>query len=265
MTRIIRTLPFRLVTLLLAVGLLATACGGSKGGGGSAGAAGTEGKGAAATPQGVLFFGDANIDPGSDAWAKLQALGAKFPGWSKVVTQFETSLNSTSTSGANFHQDIRPWLGTEASVAVVSLTPGAPGAEPKPVIVAYVESKDDAKLEAAIQKGGKVQKTGDYKGYALFKSTEDDQMFAAIGKGALLVATDDANLRRAIDTREGDNPALADSQTYKDALAKLPSSNLAVGYVDGSSVSQLVQLAMSQQSMSGVTGPAADQIQKLQD
>jgi hypothetical protein len=90
-------------------------------------------------------------------------------------------------------------------------------------------------------------------------------MFAAIGKGALLVATDDANLRRAIDTREGDNPALADSQAYKDALAKLPSSNLAVGYVDGSSVSQLVQLAMSQQSMSGVTGPAADQIQKLQD
>src|SRR3954451_13450775 len=114
MTRIIRTLPFKLVTLLLAVGLLATACGGSKTGGGGAGAAGTAGKGAEATPQGVLFFADANIDPSSDAWQKLQALGTRFPGWGQLVTQFKTQLNSSS-DGVTFDTDIRPWLGSEAS------------------------------------------------------------------------------------------------------------------------------------------------------
>src|SRR3954451_22437584 len=139
MTRIIRTLPFKLVTLLLAVGLLATACGGSKSGGGGAGAAGTEGKGAEATPQGVLFFADANIDPSSDAWAKLQALGAKFPGWADIVTQFKTELNSTSDSGVTFDKDARPCLGSEAWVAVVSVAPPTPsGGETKPVVVAYV-------------------------------------------------------------------------------------------------------------------------------
>jgi hypothetical protein len=265
MTRIIRMNPLRFLSVLLAVGLLATACGGSKSGGGGAGAAGTDGNGAAATPQGVLFFGDANIDPGSDAWTKLQALGSKFPGWADTVTQFKTELNSSSDSGATFEQDIRPWLGSEASVAVVSVTPPTTsGGEMKPLVVAYVESKDDAKLEAAIVKGGKVQKTGDYKGYTLYKST-DGQMLAAIGKNALLVATDDANLRRAIDVREGDAPALADSQTYKDALAKLPKDNLAVGYVDGASIAQLVQLAFAQSQSSDMPAPSAAQLQKALD
>src|SRR5690242_8298645 len=125
MTRIIRSYPLRLLTVILAVGLLAAACGGAKSSGG-AGAAGTAGKGAEATPQGVIFFADANIDPGSDAWQKLQALGAKFPGWSQVVAQFQQGLNSSS-DGVSFDKDIRPWLGSEASIAVVSVSPSAAG------------------------------------------------------------------------------------------------------------------------------------------
>ncbi len=265
MTRIIRANPFRLLSVLLAVGLLATACGGSRSGGGGAGAAGTDGNGAAATPQGVLFFADANIDPGSDAWAKLQALGARFPGWAETVSRFETELNQSSDSGATFNADIRPWLGSEASVAVVSVTPPTTsGGQMKPVVVGYVESKDDAKLEAAIQKGGKVQKSGDYKGYTLYRST-DGQMVAAIGKNALLVGTDEVNLRRAIDVREGDAPALADSQAYKDALAKLPKSNIAVAYVDGTSIAELVNLAVAQQQHSAVPAPSAAQLQQVQE
>ena len=61
-------------------------------GGGSAGAAGTDGLGAQAAPATSIAFFDVNIDRDSDGWKQLLALGARFPSWPKLVTQLNTTF-----------------------------------------------------------------------------------------------------------------------------------------------------------------------------
>src|SRR4051794_30311522 len=83
-----------LTPLVLAIlALVVAACGGSTSSGG-VGASGTSGEAAAAFPASSLFYADANIDQGSDAWKQAQTLAARFPGWAKVKAQLLQSLNS---------------------------------------------------------------------------------------------------------------------------------------------------------------------------
>jgi hypothetical protein len=239
MTR--RLLPRLLALLALpSIGLAAAACGGSSG---AAGAAGTDGAAAQAVPASAVAFVDANIDTSSSQFKQLETLGQRFPGWNGMIASLQQSLSDRS-SGVSFEQDIKPWLGGEAGFALVGLGAAKSGSGTSAEYVAYLASTDDAKLEAALAKAGKTQKTGTYKGYDLFKNTSGD--VAAVGKGALLVASDTATLEQAIDAREGSADSLADETAYKDTLAKLPKDNVAVGFVNGSSLAQLSTLAMAQ-------------------
>jgi hypothetical protein len=229
---------------------VAAGCGGSSGGG-SAGAAGTDGLGAQAAPASSIAFFDVNIDNQSASWKQMLALGARFPSWPKLIAQVEAGINKTDSDGTNFATDIEPWLGGEASVAVTGVTVGGASGSGTAQFVAFVQSRDDAKLETALTKGGDTVKGAGYAGYDTFTSKDGDT-FAAVHDGGLLVSNSQSALDAAIDTRTGKSDALADAQTYKDALAKLPKDNLAVGYVDGAQLSTLAQLATAQASSRGV-------------
>ena len=80
-------------------------------------------------------------------------------------------------------------------------------------------------------------------------------MFAAVGKGVVLVGSDEATLKQGIDTREGGD-ALADSSDYKATLDKLSGDNAAIVYVNGKEVGQLLQLALASGAAKGA-GAAA--------
>lgn len=234
---------FALLLVLVASAFIA-ACGGSDdgGGGSGAGAAGTDGKAAEAIPADSLAFVSANIDSGSDAWAKLNEVAGRFPGWAQVQAEFNTELQSQGDDGTTFAKDIQPWLGGEIGVAVTSLDITQPSS-PKPVVVAYVESKDDAKAAALVAKADDAKALADYKGYKRWSSGEE--AFVAVGENAVLFATSEAALQQAIDIRGGAGQALADSASFKDTLKQLPEDNLAVVYVDGPKLAQLVTLAAS--------------------
>jgi hypothetical protein len=233
-------------------GLVAAGCGGSGGGGGSAaGAAGTDGLGAKAAPASSIAFFDVNIDRGSDSWKQLVALGSRFPGWAKLQAQIDKSLAETSSDGTNFKTDIEPWLGGEASVAVTGVQVGGSGSNDTQYVV-FVQSTDDAKAEAALVKGGEATKGPQYNGYDTYTQKGDDETYAAVGDGAVLVSNSQTTLDQAIDLRKGKGDALADSDAYKDALSKLPSDNMGVGFVNGAQLQTLAQLATAQASKSGV-------------
>jgi citrate lyase subunit beta/citryl-CoA lyase len=83
-------------------------------------------------------------------------VGARFPGWAQLVQQFNTSLQETSEDGTSWSADIQPWLGGEAGIAVTELDVTTPSS-PEPVVVGYVESKDDAKAAALVTKTEGVQ------------------------------------------------------------------------------------------------------------
>ncbi len=226
----------RAFATLAVCGLVAAGCGGSSGGGGSAGAAGTDGLGAQAAPATSIAFFDVNIDQQSASWKQMLALGARFPSWPKLVTQFTTSIDKTDSDGTSFKTDIEPWLGGEASVAVTGVTVGGASGSGSVQYVVFVQSRDDAKLEAAITKGGDTVKGAGYNGYDTFTS-KDGATFAAVHDGGLLISNSQTALDSAVDVRSGKGDSLADSASYKDALAKLPSDNLGVGYVDGTQLS----------------------------
>jgi hypothetical protein len=240
----------RAFAALAAVGIIAAGCGGSSGGG-AAGAAGTDGLGAQAAPASSIAFFDVNIDRSSAGWKQMLALGARFPSWPKLITQLNTSLNQVGSNGSSFNRDIEPWLGGEASIAVTGVTVGGASGGGSAQFVAYVQSKDDTQLEAALTRGGEAVKATPYSGFDTFTS-KDGKTFAAVHDGALLVSNSEMTLHQAIDVRGGTGDQLANSTTFKDAMAALPKDNSAVGYVDGAQLQTLSQLATSQASAQGV-------------
>jgi Protein of unknown function (DUF3352) len=240
----------RALAAIAACGLLAAGCGGSSGGG-SAGAAGTDGLGAQAAPASTIAFFDVNIDRSSDSWKQMLALGARFPSWPKLIAQVQAGVNKVDSDGTSFSGDIEPWLGGELSVAVTGVTVGGASGGGSAQFVAFVQSTDDTKLEASITKGGDTVKGAGYNGYDTFTSKDGDT-FAAVHDGGLLVSNSQTALDQAIDARSGKADELANSQTYKDAIAALPTDNIAVGYVDGAQLASLAQLATAQASSRGV-------------
>ncbi len=225
-----------------ALALVAAACGGTTTAA-APGAAGTAGKGADAFPASTLFFVDANADVESSAWQKVRALGAKFPGYPKIEAEIAKAMAASGEGGFSFGQDIQPWIGDEAAFGVLSIT--LSGGKPKPQFVAYLASRDDAKATAAITKQGTTTKAGDYKGYSEFTGKGND-IVTAVGKGAVLIASDSTSLHASIDAREGDEAArLSGNALYGEALATLPDDNVLVGYADGAKVAQLAGTAIA--------------------
>ena len=137
-----------LVLVAISTVLVAAGCGGADKNS-VAGAAGTQGQAAKAFPPGTLLFVDANADLSSGAWQKVRALLAKFPSWAKAEQRLTTAMARVQ-DGASFDADVKPWLGDEAAIGVLGIT--LTGGSPKPQLIGYVASKDDAKAAAALRK-----------------------------------------------------------------------------------------------------------------
>src|SRR4051794_11580913 len=224
----------------VSLALVAAACGGASTTA-APGAAGTDGKGADAFPASTVAFVDANADVTSDAWQKVLTVAKRFPGFPKVQAQVQQSL-AKGDKGGSFAQDVQPWLGDEAAVGLLSIT--LAGGKPKPQYAVFLASKDDGKATAAIAKD--ATKGADYKGYATYTASSEEQLHAAVGKGAVLLADSDASLHAAIDAREGDEAGrLSGVATYGEALKALPADNVVVGYADGAKLAQLAGTAFA--------------------
>jgi hypothetical protein len=245
-----------------AVVAVAAGCGSATKNG--AGSAGKDGQAAKAFPAATLALVDANTDTSSAAWGKLLTVLRRFPSWPKAEAKLQSELAKPATggaaSGASFANDVEPWLGGEAAVGVVGVQVAA---SPKPTVLGYVASKDDAKAKDFMTGVVKATAAGSYKGYDEFRRSDGkDTMFGAVGKGVVLVASDAATLKQGIDTREGGD-ALADSSDYKATLDKLSGDNAAVAYVNGKELGQLLQLAIASGAAKGA-GAAAGMLGQSQ-
>lgn len=253
----VRTRAFLLAVLASTV--LAAGCG-------NAGSSGS-GSGAAqdAVPADALFYADVNLDRGSDAWKQFAAVGQRFPGWQHLVDQIANGFNSGGSSTTNvsldagptttFKDDIEPWLGGSAAVAVTSVdaTAGTAG------WLVFVASIDDSKAKAALLKDGATA-DGSYAGYSLYRSSNGNDE-AAVGDGAVLLGADTGTLHDSIDVRDGKADSLSANDTFTSAMSKLPSESLVRGYVNTQKLSQLVGFAAL--GSIGGSGSGGAQVQKL--
>jgi Protein of unknown function (DUF3352) len=199
------------VLTALSVILVACGAGGRSGAGG-----GSTGAGAGIVRAGVLAFVSVDSDLGSDQWKQLDELAKKFPGRDKAVAKLEQSL---AKHGVEYEADVKPALGPEVDVAIVS-----GGTESTTKAVALTKPDDPARFKALVAKLNANDTSGDRAVYR-----EVDGWYALSDSQAAITAA-----------VKGDQTPLAEDATYKEALGKLPGEALAKAFVDGSRVKALV-------------------------
>jgi hypothetical protein len=235
--RLYRALPAVAALALVAVAL--AGCGGSSKADALTGAAGTDGRAAQAYPASTVAFADANIDESSDGWKRLLALGARFPSWPKLVTQFNTSANQATDGGPTLAQ-VRSWLGSEAAIGVLDV----PQAGTDPQVLGFAEVSDRNGLEGALKQEKDVRIVGTRGGFDLFKDTKGSAV-VAVSDDTALVSNSQPVVDAAIDRLASSSDRLSDSTDFKDTLATLSSDNIVVGYAPGSTLQKLVTLSQS--------------------
>jgi len=249
----------RVVDLAVALAIAAPACALAGCGSGSAATAAATGAGASAVPAQTLAFVDVNLDRSSTGWRNLQTVGARIPGWTTLTRQLLTALAHGSGAGQNFDSAIRPWLGGEAAVAVTSVD--ISGGRPHPVVEAYVAVTDPSALERALTGVGGFTGDGTRDGYSLYRAPASAGSYAAVGSGALLIASSSAALDQQISLGGGHGATLASTGLYRRTLAALPGGRVLTGFVNTSRIGNLLGLAAS--IAPGAGGVSAPQIARL--
>jgi hypothetical protein len=216
------TVPIRRVfitAVLATLCLLLAACGGGPGTGASLGSTPS---GAALVRAGVLAFVSVDSDLGSGQWRQLDQLAQKFPGRDRAVAQLERAL---SKQGLDYGRDVKPALGPEVDVAIVS------GGTSSPTKAVALTKPDDAgKFEALVAKLNASDPSG------------SDAVYREVGAWYALSDSQGA----ITEALKGDRTPLSEDSAYKEALGKLPGDALAKAFVDGQRVNALVGQAAAQ-------------------
>lgn len=216
-------------SLMAALALAAAGFGGSSNK--SAGATGSGGSGADVVPASAPVFVSINSDLSSAQWKTLGTLSDKFPGKAGLIAQAKASLQK---QGVDWDKDIKPALGPEIDIAVLSLSNGASDT------VVLTQPKDEAKLNAALDKGSPPHPVHEtVNGWTVY-----------------------ANSQSALDAyksaQSGDK--LSKQSSFTDAMASLEPDAVAKLYVNGTAITQAA--ANSTSSTGGID--TASLVGKLQ-
>jgi hypothetical protein len=206
-----RFLPFLLLAALVA------GCGSATK---TSSGTGTTPDGAALVGANTLAFISVDSDFGSSQWQQLDALSKKFPKRDELIGHLKQAM---SDQGVDYDRDIKPALGPELDVAFVS---GGTDATTK--AVALTKPTDPARFKALVAKLRASDSTADQ--HTVYR--EVDGWYALSDSQAAIAAV-----------LKGGGDALADDDTFKEAMAKLPDDSLVKAYLDGRQLGSLVKKA----------------------
>ncbi len=190
--------------------------------------------GASVVRAGVVAFVAVGSDTGSSQWKQLDELAQKFPGRDNLVAQLKQKI---SAQGVDYDTDVKPALGPELDVAVVSA-----GDKSTTKGVALTKPDDPAKFKALVAKLNAKDSSGDR---AVYREVD----------GWYAVSDSQASISRAL---EGNAP-LAEDSDFKEAMDKLPGDALAKVYLDGQQLNAIVP----QSSASGTAALGLDKLKYI--
>ena len=190
--------------------------------------------GASVVRAGVVAFVAVDSDTGSSQWKQLDELAQKFPGRDDLVAQLEQKI---SAQGVDYDTDVKPALGPELDIAVVSA-----GDESSTKAVALTKPDDPAKFKALVAKLNAKDTSGSRVVYR-----EVDGWYA--------LSDSQASISRAL---EGNAP-LAEDADFRAAMEKLPGDALVKVYLDGQRLNTLVP----QSSASGTAALGLDKLKYI--
>jgi hypothetical protein len=176
--------------------------------------------GASVVRAGVLAFVSVDSDTGSSQWQQLDELAQKFPGRDQAISKLKQKL---SEQGVDYDQDVKPALGPELDIAVVSA-----GNKSSTKAVALTKPDDAAKFKALVAKLNTKDTSGER---AVYREVD----------GWYALSDSQASISLAL---EGNAP-LADDADFKEAMGKLPGDTLARVYLDGQRLNAIAQQSSS--------------------
>ena len=207
--------------LLLPVVLLAFLAAGCGGGSSNTSAGGSSiPAGAGIVRGGLVGFVAIDSDTGSDQWQQLDKLAQKFPGRDRAIAHIEEELTK---KGLDYESDVKPALGPEVDLAIASA-----GTEQSTRVVGLTEPDDPAKLEALVAKLNSSD------------SGDDDTVYRELEDGWFAISDSQLAITSVL---KGNQTALADDDTFKQAIGKLPGDALVKAFFDGQRLSALVSQA----------------------
>jgi hypothetical protein len=218
-----RLIAAALVAALAAV--VAIGCGGSSGGSESADPA-------EIIPGSSVFYLEGTVRPEGDEKTAvnefLERLVGENPG-SLIVK----ALNESFPEGVTYEDDIEPWLGENAGLAVTEFR--QEGGDTDDAEVAAVVSAKDAdegisKIEEATKSGGQTYSDGSYEGTD-YKTEEDGTTFGKVNDFVVFASSEDT-FKQVVDTSKDSNKGLAELDAYKEESDKSPDDTIGKAFVN---------------------------------
>ena len=187
--------------------------------------------GAEVIPQEALMTLSVTTDPAQ--WRQLREFGTpqSQAAFDQNLAQLRDRL--LTANGYDYEKDIQPWIGKEASIALLAPPPttpnAAPATPPKPVAIVVLPIQNPLQAKELLEKprsqaaGKLVDRT--YKGFQIKETQGKAENFSAtVFDGKLLVVTTDPKaMERAIDTYKGEQGqrSLKATPGYTKALGKI--------------------------------------------
>jgi len=187
---------------------------------------------ATVVPANALAYVSLSTDPARPSVSDARKVAARFPDWPLLETAALNRLRSlvAGSSSADFATQIRPWLGKQASVALIS----SPNGAVQPLVVLEVAQADRAR--AFVGRAGATP-AGTYDGSRIMAYPSGTELAFV---GHYLVAGPDAGVRAALDAERGRARALARDPAYARAVAGEPADRMLDVYLPAAGIRQLL-------------------------
>ena len=235
----------RLLPLLALLCLVVVGCGDEAGGAGA--------DPAQAVPADATVYLEVVVEPEGDQREQVLALAGKVlrtddPS-GRIRELAEQALDS-SGDDVSYEEDVKPWLGKRAGMYLTGLE----GDDPEFVVAIATDDADAAREMVERESEREGDRKRSYEGDDYYVDAE--RQVAGVSGDMLLVASSEAQFKRAVDAASGQ--ALADSDRFKSALDRLPGDRMGAFYID---TRRFFEAAA--ESGGGAGGPSAQQLESL--
>jgi hypothetical protein len=230
-------------------------------------------------PAEVDGYWSATLDPSPAQKLNLLGVVNKFPEL-KTLDQIDKKINELfdlglKDSGLSYANDIKPWVGKQASFAF-QLEGGAPSFSAT-TYTALVASKDDSKAKTFMDK---IRSSGKGKSVSWSSHTHDgvtvwggnydpgsshSELDYALVDGTVVFGSTGQSVDVVIDTARNRHSSLHNQALYKTTLAHLPADRLVVGYLNAPALVKDFKDAIGQSTSSSSSSPFNSQALKTLD
>jgi hypothetical protein len=183
-------------------------------------------------PADALAYVNLSVDPSRTPVKQSLRLAKGFQDYPLGAASLQGWIGSLlgSRTPVDFAGDVRPWLGKEASLAVLDTSTSTAG------MLLVLDVSDRSRARAFLTRSG-VSPVGSYRGFQLLRAPNGTELAFV---GHYLTVGQDAGVRAAIDVSQGSARSLARDPTYQRTAAGEPAGRVLDAYASAAGVQRVL-------------------------